>query len=105
MLCEALPHITCVWSGDSFYLRGEMVHLSDAIAPQRYASECAAASQLSWRSATRLRDLLNAGPFELQDVEGSALTLVARDGQSLGALLVGEGLAKPWSVETPNWCG
>ena len=105
MLCEALPHITCVWSGDSFYLRGEMVRLSDAVAPQRYTSECPAASQLSWRSALRLRDLLNVAAFEIEPLDESQLALVSRDEQSLGAQLIAEGLARPRTQETPNWCG
>ncbi len=106
MLCEALPHITCVFSGDSFFLRGQMVRLSDIDTPPRYASECPAASTLSWRSALRLRDLLNAGPFDL-DAAGARdaeLHLVTRNGKSLGAQLVSEGLAKKKAVEAPTWC-
>ncbi len=105
MLCEALPHLTCVWSGDSFYLRGQIVRLADAVAPERYTSECRAASQLSWRSALRLRDLLNAAPFEIGDADGSALAVVSRDGQSLGAELISEGLARARTSAAPSWCG
>ena len=109
MLCEALPHLTCVWSGDSFFLRGQLIELSDIDTPQRYASECKAATQLSWKSALRLRDLLNSAPFELEGAEqqpdGTQLRLVTRDGKSLGAALVAEGLAKDKSVEAHNWCG
>lgn len=107
MLCEALPHITCVWSGDSFFLRKQLVRLSDIDAPHRYASECPAASSLSWKSALRLRDLLNAGRFELEaaGADDPELRLVTRNGKSLGAQLVSEGLAKKKSVEAHNWCG
>lgn len=105
MLCEALPHLTCVWSGDSFYLRGKIMRLTDAVTPERYTSECPAASQLSWRSALRLRDLLNAGTFEIGDSGGSELVVVSRDGQSLGAQLIAEGLARTRTPEAPNWCG
>lgn len=105
MLCEALPHLTCVWSGDSFYLRGKIVRLADAVTPERYTSECPRASQLSWRSALRLRDLLNAGTFEIGDPDGSQLAVVTRDGQSLGAQLITEGLARARTPESPNWCG
>jgi micrococcal nuclease len=109
MLCEALPHLTCVRSGDSFFLRGQLIELADVDTPRRYASECQAATQLSWKSALRLRDLLNSAPFELEGTEqrpdGTQLRLVTRDGKSLGADLVAEGLAKDKSVEAPNWCG
>ncbi|KQU98917.1 hypothetical protein [Devosia sp. Root105] len=105
MLCEALPHLTCVWSGDSFYLRGKVIRLADAVTPERYTSECPKASQLSWSSALRLRDLLNAGTFEIGDADGSALALVSRDGQSLGAQLITEGLAQARTPASPDWCG
>ena len=106
MLCEALPHLTCVFSGDSFYLRGQMVRLADIDTPPRYASECPAASTLSWKSALRLRDLLNAGPFELALAGGGdpELRLVTRNGKSLGAQLVSEGLAQEKAAGALNWC-
>lgn len=105
MLCEALPHLNCVWSGDSFYLRGKIVRLADAVSPERYTGACPKASQLSWRSALRLRDLLNAGTFEIADPDRSELALVSRNGQSLGAQMIAEGLAQARTPETPNWCG
>jgi endonuclease YncB( thermonuclease family) len=105
MLCEALPHQTCVWSGDSFYLRGRIVRLADAVAPERYTGACPRASQLSWRSALRLRDLLNGGAFEIADPDGAELTVVSRNGQSLGEQMIAEGLARPRAPEAPNWCG
>ena len=105
MLCEALPHLTCVWSGDSFYLRGKIVRLADAVAPERYTSACPKASQLSWRSALRLRDLLNAGTFEIEDADGTQSAVISRDGQSLGTQMISEGLAQARTPEAPNWCG
>ncbi len=109
MLCEALPHITCVWSGNSFYLRGQLIRLADIDAPERYTSACPAASNLSWLSAQRLRDLLNAGPFELERVStasaaGGAPRLVTRSGKSLGLDMVAAGMARPASAKTPDWC-
>jgi len=110
MLCEALPHITCVWSGNSFYLRGELIRLADIDAPERYTSACPAASNLSWLSARRLRDLLNAASFEIQPAGDGASTsggipsLVTRDGESLGNALVAAGLARPASSTAQDWC-
>jgi len=105
MLCEALPHQTCVWSGDSFYLRGRMIRLADAVSPARYTSECPKASQLSWRSALRLRDLLNAGTFEIATAGESELAVVSRNGQSLGETMIAEGLAEKRTPAQPSWCG
>ena len=108
MLCEALPHITCVWSGDSFFLRGELIRLADIVAPERYTSACPAASNLSWLAARRLRDLLNAGAFELDAAttgQDPRARLVTRDGRSLGDLLIEEGFARPKVDAPPDWCG
>lgn len=105
MLCEALPHLNCVWSGDSFYLRGKIVRLADAVTPERYTAECPKASQLSWRAALGLRDLLNAGSFEIRSPDGSELVVVSRSGQSLGEQMITEGLAQARTSEPPNWCG
>lgn len=109
MLCEALPHITCVWSGNSFYLRGQLIRLADIDAPERYTSACPAASNLSWLSARRLRDLLNAGPFDLKPVDqasadGEQRRLVTRDGKSLGMELVAAGMARTVSEKQQDWC-
>ena len=57
-----------------------------------------------------MRELLNAGPFELapyerdEDQYGRKLRIVMRDGQSLGQLLVAEGLAHPWGGARRGWC-
>ena len=104
MLCEALPHLTCVWSGDSFYLRGRIVRLADVVSPERYTGECPKASQLSWRSALRLRDLLNAGTFEVADPDGAGLAMVSRNGQSLGEQMIAEGLARARVPGPTSWC-
>jgi len=107
MLCEALPHITCVLSGDSFYLRGELIVLSDAEAPARYTSACPAASNRSWLAALKLRDLLNAGPFDLGEASHANeadLRLVTRHGRSIGEQLIEAGLAKARSTERASWC-
>lgn len=111
MLCEALPHRTCVQNGDLIWLRGEAVRISDIRAPDRYTALCPAESMLAWKSAERLRDLLNAGPFELVEETShdggyvdEVQRIAMRDGNSIGQTLLAEGLAKPWSDEEPDWC-
>jgi endonuclease YncB( thermonuclease family) len=55
--------------------------------------------------------LLNVGPFEVavwgtrdEDQYGRKLRVVSRDGRSLGAVLVSEGLAREWSGSRQPWC-
>lgn len=61
-----------------------------------------------------MRALLNAGAFSLQPPEsggdrdrdryGRLLRTVTRDGASLGAVLVDEGLAEEWGGTRLEWC-
>ncbi len=111
MLCEALPHRTCVQNGDLIWLRGRAIRLGDIRAPARYASRCPAESILAWKAALRLRDLLNQADFELIEVSehtgghvDEVIRIARRDGISLGRMLMDEGLARPWSAEEPDWC-
>jgi micrococcal nuclease len=110
-LCAELPYRTCVHNGDLIYLRGEPIRLSDITTPDRYATDCPAASNIAWYAAIRMRDLLNQGPFDI--VEDSAreeitgpeqLRRLERDGISLGDTLVAEGLAKRWTQRSTTWC-
>ena len=59
----------------------------------------------------RLRDLLNAGSFEFSQLKGQnvpttgpAMRVVTRNGRSLGATLVAEGLARPRFGPQQSWC-
>lgn len=58
----------------------------------------------------RLMALLNAGPFSLvsegRDLDryGRQLRILTRDGESLGAVLVAEGLAEVWQGRRSSWC-
>ena len=65
------------------------------------------------RQARRLRALLAQGPFELhplpsgrdRDRYGRKLRIVTRGGQSIGDVLVAEGLARTWTGRREPWCG
>ena len=63
------------------------------------------------KATHRLRDLLNAGPFDLQPIPGRdldgygrELRVVVRNGHSLGDQLVSEGLARTWSGRREPSC-
>ena len=67
------------------------------------------------RTKTLMTALLNAGPFTLapwpqtgpqrdRDRYGRLLRVVTRDGESLGATLVREGLAEAWQGRRGSWC-
>ena len=60
------------------------------------------------RSTARFTALLNEGGFTLtgsgQDRYGRELRVVERDGASVGAALVREGLAEEWGGVRRVWC-
>ena len=63
------------------------------------------------RATRRLLDLVNAGPFDVvqkgrrdTDKYGRKLRDLERHGQSLGDMLIAEGLARRWDGARHSWC-
>lgn len=109
-LCPQGPRTTCVVDGDTFWLDGEKVRLADINAPETHGAACPAERALGEAATRRLIGLLNAGAFTLviegraSDRYGRALRVARRDGRSLGAQLVSEGLAETWQGRRGDWC-
>lgn len=101
---------TCVVDGDTIWLAGENIRIADINTPEVSSPQCAAEARLGTRATRRLQQLLNAGPFQIrrglrdEDVYGRKLRTLHRDGQSLGAILVAEGLAHEWRGYKESWC-
>jgi endonuclease YncB( thermonuclease family) len=75
------------------------------------ARPCAEEARLGNAATDRLQVLLNAGAFELEPIKrdtdryGRKLRIVMRDGQSLGGMLVSEGLARSYAGgRRDSWC-
>ena len=100
----------CVVDGDTFRHNGQRIRIADIDAPEVRDFKCSSEKLLGDRATLRLRELLSAGPFELasidrdEDVYGRKLRVVMRDGRSLGAQLVEEGLARRWTGARRSWC-
>ncbi|MGV3551415.1 thermonuclease family protein [Rhizobium sp.] len=103
--------LNCVVDGDTFYMNGKTIRISDIDAPETHPPRCAYEADLGDRATRRLVALLSAGPFLLArqnrdtDKYGRQLRIVLRDGRSLGKVMVGEGLARPWTGKRRPWCG
>ena len=102
---------TCVVDGDTFWLAGTKVRIADIDTPEISSPKCRAEKLLGEKAKHRLRELLNAGPFELaslgsrdEDRYGRKLRVVLRDGRSIGDQLVSEGLARTWTGRRQPWC-
>lgn len=69
-----------------------------------------AEAELGQRATARLTELLNSGAFSLESADrthdryGRALFTVTRGGESVGAMLVREGLAEEWRGCRREWC-
>ena len=64
------------------------------------------------QATQRLLQLMNGGPFDVvsvgnrdEDRYGRKLRVIERDGRSLGAVLISEGLARRWDGARRSWCG
>jgi micrococcal nuclease len=110
-LCARPPHANCVIDGDTFYFESQSIRIADIDAPETHPPRCAEEARLGKAATARLRDLLNAGPFEMrsgtrdEDRYGRKLRTIVRDGDSLGRILVAEGLARRWTGSRQPWCG
>lgn len=109
-LCTSAPRVTCVVDGDTIWYRGDKIRISDINTPEVSQPGCAAERALGEQARQRLTALLNAGPFTLEasgrhsDRYGRLLRVIRREGDSLGAMLVAEGLAEDWQGRRSDWC-
>ena len=109
-VCGGGKRITCVVDGDTFWLNGTKIRVLDIDAPEASRPQCPREKQLADLATQRLTQLLNEGEFELrgiardEDRYGRKLRSVHRDGQSLGDVLLKEGLAQRYAGRKPDWC-
>jgi endonuclease YncB( thermonuclease family) len=107
----AKVRVHCVVDGDTFWYNGTKIRIADIDTPEIGQPKCAGEYNLGIKATYRLIDLLNQGPFDLQEYQdksadnyGRRLLVVIRDGKSVGMQLVNEGLARPWDGSRQPWC-
>jgi len=110
-LCAGPHRVNCVIDGDTIWYAGEKIRLADINAPEVSDPDCDAEQLLGEKATDRLLALLNMGAFSLvplpgrdTDVYGRKLRTISRGGQSLGMVLVKEGLAEKWVGFRRDWC-
>jgi micrococcal nuclease len=109
-LCHSGGGTNCVVDGDTFWFGGQKIRIADIDTPETHPPRCAEEARLGAAATRRLHGLLNAGPFTLEGVDrntdryGRALRIVTRDGESLGGVLVDEGLARWYGSGRQPWC-
>lgn len=109
--CHSGGGLNCVVDGDTFWIDGEKIRIADIDTPETHPARCAEEARLGNAATDRLQVLLNAGAFELEPINrdtdryGRKLRIVMRNGQSLGGLLVSEGLARNYAGgRRDGWC-
>lgn len=108
--CHSGGGTNCVVDGDTFWFEGEKYRIADIDTPETHPSRCAEEAALGRAATQRLQDWMNAGAFSLDsagrdtDRYGRKLRIVTRGGASVGAVLIGEGLARPWEGKRRPWC-
>ena len=108
--CHSGGGTNCVVDGDTFWFAGQKYRIADIDAPETHPARCPAEAALGARSTKRLQQWLNDGAFALESIDrdadryGRKLRIVTRDGNSAGAALVAEGLARPWEGNRRPWC-
>jgi endonuclease YncB( thermonuclease family) len=109
-LMAGQPH--CVIDGDTIRYDGMTIRLAGIDAPEIRDFKCPSERALGQRATRRLLELMNAGPFTVVetggrdvDVYGRKLRHIMRDEQSLGDILIAEGLARRWDGARRSWCG
>ena len=109
-LCHTGGGYNCVVDGDTFHYHFTRIRIADIDTPETHPPRCAYEAELGRRATLRLQELLNQGPFTLETIDrdhdqyGRELRIVMRGGNSLGAQLVTEGLARRWTGSRRPWC-
>ncbi|MGI2032357.1 hypothetical protein ACRQ1B_08190 [Rhizobium panacihumi] len=101
----------CIAEAGVFWHDKTAVRLADVNVPSAESAKCEAERQRGFRAKVRLRELLDAGPFDLvlsdsgdREQAGAKLRVAMRSGKSIGDQLVREGLAQPKDGRFTNWC-
>jgi endonuclease YncB( thermonuclease family) len=107
-LCAPGPRYNCVVDGDTFWLAGEKIRITDIDTPETDQAKCPAERAAGERAKRRLLELLNAEPYRIRrtgtDRYGRTLSVVTNRRGSIGDQLVREGLARPYAGGRKPWC-
>lgn len=109
-LCHSGGGRNCVVDGDTFWFAGDKYRIADIDTPETHPAHCAEEAALGQAATARLHQWLNAGAFRMEsagrDVDryDRKLRIVMRDRESVGAVLIVDGLARPWEGRRRPWC-
>jgi micrococcal nuclease len=110
-MCSMTKRNNCVVDGDTIWMAGRKIRIADIDAPEKSDPKCDSEYELALQATSRLLELVNQGSIVLrpigsrdQDQYGRDLRIVLLEGQSVGDILVSEGLARTWTGRREPWC-
>lgn len=108
--CAGPVRINCVVDGDTIWVNSTKIRIADIDTPEVFTPGCSAERVRGQEATFRLLELLNMGAIEVarytrdEDAYGRKLRIIKRNGRSLGAVLINEGLARRWNGARHSWC-
>lgn len=106
-ICPPGPRDNCIVDGDTLWHHGEKMRIADIDTPEMNGS-CPSERELARQARQRLAQHLASGKVTIErqghDRYGRALVLIEVEGQSVGDLLIADGLARRWTGRREPWC-
>ncbi|RUV98341.1 thermonuclease family protein [Mesorhizobium sp. M5C.F.Ca.IN.020.14.1.1] len=113
MLIAALLLVLAI-DGDTIIADGTRIRIANIDAPEIRDFHCDAERRLGLVAKRRMVELLASGPVtvhpgdpksgRLKDRYGRMLATIEVDGRDVGEIMIGEGLARPWTGKRRSWC-
>jgi micrococcal nuclease len=109
-LCHSGGGTNCVVDGDTIWYQGNKIRIADIDTPETHPPRCAEEARLGAAATQRLQGLLNAGTFSIESIDrdtdryGRQLRVLSRNGESIGGMLVDDGLARWYGSGRQSWC-
>ena len=94
----------CAADGNTFWMKGVKMRLAGVEVPQIDGARCIEERQRGFIAKVRLRDMMNAGSFDVAS-SGIGGARLSRSGVSFADQLVREGLAYRSGTKNQSWCG
>ena len=106
-MCGPGKRLNCVVDGDTFWFDGEKIRIETIDAPE-ILGRCNREKKLAVQATQRLAQILSRNSFTIErsgvDLHGRTLASISSSSGEAGAILVREGLARPWRGHKEVWC-
>jgi len=108
--CHSGGGTNCVVDGDTIWYQGNNIRIADIDTPETHPARCRREAELGAAATQQLQVLLNAGTFSIETIDrdtdryGRQLRILTRGGESIGGVLVDDGLARWYEDGRRSWC-